>query len=73
MITNWTTNNKFISIVNYIFQNEIEKHLQKFISNNLLIYLINLKIQEIDLHIQNLEKNVKENFIKKILKNSTGA
>jgi hypothetical protein len=64
-------NLKIIKICNflndYVFENEIEKHLQKFISNNLLIYFINIKIQEIDLYIQNLEKNVKDNFIKKIL------
>lgn len=52
---------------NYNFENEIEKYIQKYISNNLLIYFVNLKIQEIDLYLQNLQNNVKHNFIKKIL------
>ena len=52
---------------NYNFQNDIEKHLEKFILNNLLIYFINIKIQELDLYIQNLNNDFRNNFQNKIL------
>ena len=56
---------KFLN--NYKFENDIEKHIKKFILNNLLIEMIILKIQELDIYIQNLDNQLKNNFIKKIL------
>ena len=64
-------NSKIIKLCNFLnnynFENEIEKHIQKFISNNLLLHFINLKINEIDLYIQNLDNRINCTFIEKIL------
>jgi hypothetical protein len=61
-------NIKIIKLCNFLntysFENEIEMHLKNFILNKLLIDLINLKIQDLDNYIENLNN---QNLVSKVL------
>tara|TARA_B100001248_G_scaffold260715_1_gene249736 strand:- start:331 stop:1041 length:711 start_codon:yes stop_codon:yes gene_type:complete len=56
---------KFLNEYNFI--NELENYIKNFALNNLLIELINLKIDELDRYLENLRQQVSNNNNNKIL------